>query len=106
MTYANLGPPLSANQIDLPPFAIHSWSAIPGLSNGREITFSFKGRARCYDIDVALIVVTTYENKEAKIIRCAMIYPDGRAEQANLGLVPGIVSDLARSKTREFLASS
>lgn len=100
MNYADLGPAPPKEAIDLPPFAIRSWSIVGELNGLNEAVLTFSGFARTYNHDVVLLV--SVSPRSLLVTRCTCIYPSSmRHEVVPVEWVPGIVSDLAASKTLE-----
>lgn len=84
---------------DLPAFRIDHWTIINTMNGRGEAVLTFAGSARGYDVPIVLVVATNPAT--GGILRCTMLREDGEAEKVELRWLPGIVADLARTKTIE-----
>lgn len=84
---------------DLPAFRIDFWSIVDTTNSRGEAVLTFGGNARGYDVPIVLVVATNPAT--GGILRCTILREDGETEKMELRLLPGIVADLARTKTIE-----
>ncbi len=84
---------------DLPAFRIDHWTIIDTTNGLGEAVLTFAGSARGYDVPIVLVVATN--PLTGGILRCTVLREDGEAEKVDLRSMPGIVADLARTKTLE-----
>lgn len=99
MNCAHLGPAPPKEAADTPAFTVRSWSVISDLNGLGEACLTFVGHAAGYNVEVVLLVAT--HPGTGNVIRCVAIHHTGEHEKIPTAWIPGIVADLARTKTLE-----
>lgn len=84
---------------DLPAFRIDHWTIINTMNGRGEAVLTFAGSAGGHDVPIVLVVATNPAT--GGILRCTILREDGETEKMELRFLPGIVADLARTKTIE-----
>lgn len=103
MNRATLGPPVPSVAIDLPAFRIRSYSIVADLNGLGEAVLVFAGQIREQTDETTLLV--SCHPRSGDVLRCTA-HTAGRIEKIRPEWVPGIVQDIARTKTLELFNSA